>query len=84
SQSKDYSAAFASLQSNYGLAGSAPSICSKKSQSRSNAFKPAPIHVPSAKVPALHAQKNYQAAFGALSSQFGFGSRAATSKHQAA
>ncbi|KAJ7716629.1 hypothetical protein B0H16DRAFT_454423 [Mycena metata] len=85
SQSKDYSAAFASLQSNYGLAGSASSIYSKKSQSGSKASKPTPIHVPSAKVSALHAKKDYQTAFGALSSQFGFGSgHAAASKHQAA
>ncbi|KAJ7729596.1 hypothetical protein B0H16DRAFT_1893839 [Mycena metata] len=63
-QSKDYSAAFASLQSNYGLAGNAPSVYSKKSQSRSNGSKPVSTHAP-----APRAQKDYQAAFGALSSQ---------------
>ncbi|KAJ7035948.1 hypothetical protein C8F04DRAFT_1258579 [Mycena alexandri] len=77
SQSKDYSAALASLQSNYGLAGSAPSICPKKS--RSNATKPIHAATP-AKVPGL--QKEYQTAFGMLSSQFGFG--AAAPKYQAA
>ncbi|KAJ7729575.1 hypothetical protein B0H16DRAFT_1893828 [Mycena metata] len=84
SQSKDYSAVFASLQSNYGLAGSAPSIYFKRSQSGSKPSKPTPFHAPSAKGPALHA-KDYQAAFGALSSRFGFGTgHAATSKYQAA
>ncbi|KAJ7155194.1 hypothetical protein C8R46DRAFT_437389 [Mycena filopes] len=81
SQPKDYSAAFASLQSNYGLAGTAPSVCSKKS-SGSKAPKTATALAPAPAVPTTQ-KKDYQSAFGALSSQFGFG-MTATPKYQAA
>ncbi|KAJ7668894.1 hypothetical protein B0H17DRAFT_1209865 [Mycena rosella] len=63
SQPKDYAAAFATLQSAYGLGGQAPSISSKKSTSKSARAVGKPQTVP--------AQNSYESAFGTLSSQFG-------------
>ncbi|KAJ6571443.1 hypothetical protein B0H19DRAFT_1129987 [Mycena capillaripes] len=65
-QTKDYAAAFASLQSTYGLGGSAPSLTFKKT--RSNGSKK--TQLPHTQT--TNGQRDYQQAFGALSSQFGF------------
>ncbi|KAJ7479865.1 hypothetical protein FB451DRAFT_1556671 [Mycena latifolia] len=73
-QPKDYSAAFASLQSMYGLGGTAPSISPKTS--RAKAPKPAPA----AAADGPTAQKDYQRAFGALSAQLGFSGVAPAAK----
>ncbi|KAJ7668897.1 hypothetical protein B0H17DRAFT_1142363 [Mycena rosella] len=65
-QPKDYAAAFATLQSAYGLGGQAPSISSKKSRAKSTAT----VGKTRAFVPP---QNTYESAFGALSSKFGCG-----------
>ncbi|KAJ7058520.1 hypothetical protein C8F01DRAFT_1371307 [Mycena amicta] len=65
SSQKDYSAAFATLQSAYGLGGLAPSLVAKsnpkKLPRKSHAHAPA----------SAAASKSYESAFGALSSKFG-------------
>ncbi|KAJ6629892.1 hypothetical protein B0H10DRAFT_1985725 [Mycena sp. CBHHK59/15] len=64
-QPKDYSSAFATLQSAYGFGGQTPSISPKKIRSK--------VGKPSAQpIPAIATKKDYEAAFVALSSDFGF------------
>ncbi|KAJ7112998.1 hypothetical protein C8R44DRAFT_882034 [Mycena epipterygia] len=77
SQPKDYAAAFATLQSVYGLVGQAPSIRSKKQ--RSTTFKKSIFRVESPR--SSTASKDYESAFGALSSQFGLGAAAPSKAH---
>ncbi|KAJ7058545.1 hypothetical protein C8F01DRAFT_293232 [Mycena amicta] len=62
SSQKDYSTAFATLQSTYGLGGMAPSVVSKSSKKQ---LKSAPA--PGSRM------SSYESAFGALSSKFGTG-----------
>ncbi|KAK7031521.1 hypothetical protein R3P38DRAFT_2924136 [Favolaschia claudopus] len=72
SQSKDYQAAFATLQSTYGFAGSAPSPVPKTSASaKSSTRTPTPVKAPSTQTQ-TKAKKDYRSAFGALQSTFGF------------
>ncbi|KAJ7160021.1 hypothetical protein C8R43DRAFT_994115 [Mycena crocata] len=75
---KDYAAAFASLQSTYGVAGRAPSVCSKQRSVSSNKQKSPAAQGAYQSIPT---GKNYGSAFGALSSQFGFGGAPAKSPH---
>ncbi|KAJ7320758.1 hypothetical protein DFH08DRAFT_942122 [Mycena albidolilacea] len=67
---KDYAAAFATLQSAYGLGGQAPSITSKKIRSKTTKSS---TSVDSDSLRSSLTEKSYESAFGALSSQFGFG-----------
>ncbi|KAJ7886008.1 hypothetical protein B0H13DRAFT_901187 [Mycena leptocephala] len=64
-QPKDFQSAFASLQSTYGLNGTAPSPVSKKSPSPSSTTFP----VDASRTP----NKNFQSAFADLQSTYGFG-----------
>ncbi|KAF7294382.1 hypothetical protein HMN09_01167500 [Mycena chlorophos] len=82
SSTKDYAAAFASLQSSFGLNGMAPRAVPKQLQPKKSKVKQSPTRTsvaiaPGYVAPALPKNKNkaegknYEAAFGALSSQFG-------------
>nr|GAT53499.1 predicted protein [Mycena chlorophos] len=77
SNTKDYSAAFASLQSTYGFGGAVPSPVSKtpqrtqKMQTRKSVFKQEAAARPIAS--GSTSGKNYEAAFADLQSSFGFG-----------
>lgn len=69
---KDYASAFANLQSTYGTNGLAPSpVPTKKSKSKSSsrALSTATNMTP----PSTTSTKDYESAFAALSSSFGFG-----------
>ncbi|KAK6978140.1 hypothetical protein R3P38DRAFT_3119736 [Favolaschia claudopus] len=66
SQSKDYQSAFATLQSTYGFAGSAPSPVPK---AKSSTRTPSQVNAP---LTQTKAKKDYRAAFGALQSTYGF------------
>ncbi|KAI0060467.1 hypothetical protein BV25DRAFT_1917810 [Artomyces pyxidatus] len=82
---KDFFSAFTSLQTKYGFAGNAapgaptPSISASSSTlvstSATAAPAPAPAAAPTPKQPPP-APKDYEAAFGALSSSFGYGASA--------
>lgn len=77
SSEKDYSAAFASLQNNFGFTGTAAPIYNpapapkvKRVGTRSSTSAPAPPRS------SITSTKDYEAAFGTLSSSFGFVGRA--------
>lgn len=69
---KNYEAAFGQLQSTYGYAGGAPMPPSYPTPSAgpSRPSKPTPVVAPKAQSPPQG--KNYEAAFGNLSSSYGF------------
>ncbi|KAJ7364574.1 hypothetical protein DFH08DRAFT_798902 [Mycena albidolilacea] len=69
SSPKNYAAAFATLQSAYGLGGEAPSVNSKKSRSKTALKSSASAE----SIDSYLTEKSYESAFGALSSEFGFG-----------
>ncbi|KAF7294376.1 hypothetical protein HMN09_01166900 [Mycena chlorophos] len=80
SSTKDYAAAFASLQSSFGANGMAPRAVPKQPK---RAKHPTSVAIaPGYVAPALPKNKsegkNYEAAFGALSSQFGTSSNSVT------
>ncbi|KAK7057685.1 hypothetical protein R3P38DRAFT_2842482 [Favolaschia claudopus] len=74
SQRKDFQDAFASLQSTYGFAGSAPCPVPKTSTSTSTSAKsstrtPSSVNAP---LRQTEAKKDFRSAFGALQSTYGF------------
>lgn len=66
-RTKDFQAAFASLQSTYGFAASAPTPVQKKNTSSTRS----PSSTPAA--PASTSTKDFQSAFADLQSTYGFG-----------
>ncbi|KAJ7777383.1 hypothetical protein B0H16DRAFT_956022 [Mycena metata] len=75
-EKKDFQAAFASLQSTYGFAASAPTpVLKKKSTSNSS---PTTTSTTTPAVRAVHAStpKDFQSAFANLQSTYGFGGSA--------
>ncbi|KAJ7289278.1 hypothetical protein C8J57DRAFT_1277212 [Mycena rebaudengoi] len=70
--SKIYAAAFATLQSAYGFGGQTPSVFSpKRSLKAAKPSAAAPASVGSA-ASSAQAPKDYESAFGSLSSELGF------------
>ncbi|KAF7334497.1 hypothetical protein MVEN_02279200 [Mycena venus] len=72
---KDYAAAFATLQSTYGLSGMAPSVSSKTRKAKTGTKLSASASVTSS-IHSSSSEKSYESAFGTLSAQFGFGGMA--------
>ena len=70
-QPKNYSSAFAALQNQYGFGGSAPAPTTLPKASMAKSTNTS-VAVPAAQ-PTSKATKNYEAAYGALSSSYGFG-----------
>lgn len=70
SSPKNYAAAFATPQSALGLGGQAPSVNSRKSRSKTASESSASAELIHS---SLTEKSCYESAFGALSSQFGFG-----------
>ena len=72
---KDYFAALGSLQSSYGFGGTAPVLPKLPKQTKSAKSKQAKKAAvePSVSTPAKGQAKDYEAAYGALASQYGFG-----------
>ncbi|KAJ6485745.1 hypothetical protein C8R45DRAFT_997748 [Mycena sanguinolenta] len=74
-QPKDFQAAFASLQSTYGFGGNAPTPVPKKNSKSSSAPRSA-VPAPVTRAPQQPSTKNFEAAFAALQSTYGFGGAA--------
>lgn len=72
---KDYFAASGALQSSYGFGGAAPALPTMPKSSKSTKTKSAKAQEP-AVAPGARTQKDYEAAYGALSSTYGFGGAA--------
>lgn len=80
---KDFSAAFANLQSQYGMSGGMPVPKPTEKRSKTHTSPKAQKHVvsfPTSPAPTTPSQpgKNYELAFGNLASSYGFGSSVPT------
>ena len=72
-QQKDYASAFASLQSTYGTAGHIPTpVSASKKSTRQPTHTSSRPSTPPRNLPTPNAPRDFQAAFGKLSSSYGF------------
>ena len=75
---KDYFAALGALQSSYGFGGAAPTIPTLSTSTKSKKAKSAPSTPAPATAMKATQPRDYEAAYGALSSSYGFGGAAPT------
>ncbi|CAL1717353.1 unnamed protein product [Somion occarium] len=82
--SKDYFAAFGSLQSSFGLGGRAPGNSSRSSSTKKISVRTQASRTNSPPVSQTSSSgtKDYEAAFGSLSSDFGFGASTPSPLHR--
>ena len=73
---KDYFATFGALQNSYGFGGAAPTMPAMPKSSRSTKTKAAKEQKPAVPTSTRTQEKDYEAAYGALSSSYGFGGAA--------
>lgn len=73
---KDYFAALGALQTSYGFGGAAPALHATSKSTKASKAKSAKTQATAAMPAAKGSQKDYEAAYGALSASYGFGGAA--------